>query len=60
MSPFGTGEVAPPCCLFANPGVVTPGRHAILTDAAPYPGLRLWGEVFTQIKNNFLPYLQGR
>ncbi|GKB49513.1 hypothetical protein Tco_0900266 [Tanacetum coccineum] len=59
-SPIGTGQLRAACCLFANPGVVTPGRHAILTDAAPYPGLRLWGEDLKQIKYNFFPYLQGR
>ncbi|GJW47998.1 hypothetical protein Tco_0079644 [Tanacetum coccineum] len=58
-SPIGTGQLRAACCLFANPGVVTPGRHAILTDAAPYPGLRLWGEDLKQIKYNFFPYLQG-
>ncbi|GKF09877.1 hypothetical protein Tco_0044101 [Tanacetum coccineum] len=27
--------------LFASPGVVTPAKLAILTDAAPYPGWRI-------------------
>nr|GEY18897.1 RNA-directed DNA polymerase, eukaryota [Tanacetum cinerariifolium] len=59
-SPNG-GGVAGSCLvryLSTDPGVVTPRRHAIPSDAAPYLGNSVWGEDLNQIKYNFFPHLR--